>query len=593
MQTVPDSGMNVVEILPRNHFGDVGFASATLSPKEWISGRIGYLTFNPKQRRHITTFGLPVEVRREQPDLLLKLEPELSYETVDGAPAAALGLQSRLGATSLLANGLYVDKSFTSTDNLSRGFGRTKHEADFTLGHDILKDIRLKYYQHNRFYEFGEEHRYQATGGVHFAKYPHLEITAARNVVEADMTDTLYVTSFVPDSTDSTQINAVQTDSTVHLLLNNQKNKLQIKLYETSSPFVEKLLHLNRLSYELAYTTFNTTRPGQVGKGYGNIMYGRLVVSPLSSLTLTGIGTLRKNPQGSLYSTEYLVPAVMLQTIDLPRGADISLKYDIRFGSVSEADSSALTLNRSAFLTLKPGRWTRVLGWFSPFGGIIQSADCSFDEKLPHIARIVFADRGVVLKTLTPSVGANIYPTSELLFRNENTWTTMEGDSTKKFRTFNDLKWWFGGNRLWQTRWEYDRKLVGETEEDHHHQGYTRYDRTWSSWLKTASGWAVDVHHTDSTVAQDSSVAQRELRMGPELSTTLTVQRFLFIKKLLNGHELKTYWQKDQRGLDLSYALYLKVTVLPNISLTSYNSFTFEKGQMKLFNGNAGVMALF
>ena len=42
--------------------------------------------------------------------------------------------------------------------------------------------------------------------------------------------------------------------------LDRNKDKLLFRLYETSSPFVESLLHINRLNYDVSYLLFNSLK---------------------------------------------------------------------------------------------------------------------------------------------------------------------------------------------------------------------------------------------------------------------------------------------------------------------------------------------
>jgi hypothetical protein len=203
------------------------------------------------------------------------------------------------------------------------------------------------------------------------------------------------------------------------------------------------------------------------------------------------------------------------------------------------------------------------------------------------------ADKDVVKKTLSPSVGANIYLTDDIIFRNENTWTTTQGDSTKSFKTFNDLKWWFGSNTLWQSRWEYDKVADGTLYKQDYHRGYSRYDHSWTSWFKTTSGIAASSQITDSLQKPDSVGLQTVQRIGPEVSAQVTTQQFSFVKKLLTSHSLGVYWQNAQPRPDVSYSFYLRLVILPNIAVASYNSLSFKNGSLSTYNGNAGMALAF
>ena len=71
-------------------------------------------------------------------------------------------------------NGLMPDSGFKTTDNLNRGYGDLKHDADFTAQYDIKKEIPVAYYQHDIASVGGIEKRYEVSAGSHFVGFPFL-----------------------------------------------------------------------------------------------------------------------------------------------------------------------------------------------------------------------------------------------------------------------------------------------------------------------------------------------------------------------------------------------------------------------------------
>ncbi|HEX2956333.1 MAG TPA: hypothetical protein VHO70_05860, partial [Chitinispirillaceae bacterium] len=137
IQTIPDGGINEVEILPKHNFGALHFGSISLTPHEWISAKIGLAgldadTISSSQKLSpIINASTPIEIRKEK--LLFKFIPEYSYNAKTGAKAGSASLQSRFGErTGLVFNGMFADNDFITTDTLSYGYGTIRNQYDLT-----------------------------------------------------------------------------------------------------------------------------------------------------------------------------------------------------------------------------------------------------------------------------------------------------------------------------------------------------------------------------------------------------------------------------------------------------------------------------
>jgi hypothetical protein len=156
IQTIPDGGINEVELLPKHNFGLMYFGSVTVSPKDWISARVGITgldsdTIGSSSRLSpIINASIPLEIRKDK--LFLKFNPEYSFNAETGTKAGAASLQSRFGKkTGLVFNGMFADKNYITTDTLSYGYGAIRNQFDLQLSHDIKDELPLSYYQHRRF----------------------------------------------------------------------------------------------------------------------------------------------------------------------------------------------------------------------------------------------------------------------------------------------------------------------------------------------------------------------------------------------------------------------------------------------------------
>lgn len=598
VMTVPDSGVAVIEVLPENNFGRVGFGSVTVSPKDWLSPQVGFLHLDSDSthRHDLVNVSAPSEIRTGSSSLFLKFNPEITYDAATGAKAAGLSLQSRFGEKlSLRFNGLLPDSNFVSTDNLERGYGFLRHNADASLGFDIRKELPLSYYQHDIVSVHSVERRYEFKGGSHFQGLPFCDVSLSRNIVKTDIIDTLPVTRIVRDTVwDSIvpgRIDTIMTSTNVYdsivSALDRNKDKFRVRLYETSSPILEKLLHINRFNYDMSYTGFSSRREGFAGTGYGSVFFGRGTMSPIKRLTFTMQGTYFKNAPGSEYASEY-DPSFILQTIDAPAGFDIAARNELTFRSITDADSSFSSLRRNISITVKPGSWWSSLGWLQPLIGFNQTIYSGFTGYSPGVQALLIANDNVIRKSTTRSIGANFFLTNDITFRNDNLFTTA--DSTTKYYLFNDLKWWFTDKRFWQTRWEYDRDRprFGLGRDREYNRGFSRFTNTWFPWLLTNTGFSSSITVSDST---------DEIRFGPDATVSVNTQEAMFIRTFAMSHTINLSWVADhgivKSSPEISYSLFFRAVILPNISIMANNSFTFENGGFVRYNGIVSASAVF
>jgi hypothetical protein len=643
VQPKPDSGLETVELLPKNHFGQIDYASATVSPVDWASVMGGYTTIqanSASERRNIATVMMPFEFRNNERDMLCKLTPEVSYETGKQTKAAGLGLQSRVGrwalgkATSFFLDANTEDSSFSTIDTLSRGYGRLLNSVNLKLQHDILTEMPIKYSQTNQVSQYGSEYYREASAGAHFQDLPYLDVIWSQNAIAVDDTTGKHPkdTNTLPDS----------------VILDRDKTKIKVKLYELTSPSVESLLHINKFGYEFSYAHFTSgkeshlsldTNPTNVSvsrfPGSGNILFGSFNLSPLSSITLTSQTTYKKNMQDSLYyialrdtfpdttgnqrdtirgydakrnilSNTEINPSVTFQTIDAPPGIDFNAYYSVDYSGRSVTDTSDFTrlerglvnIQRKFFLIAKPGTWTPYLSWMSPRFGLSMDLVCKFDSLQPQATAILFGTKGTKNGTFTRNFGIHLYPTDNIVIRQENDYITS--DSASNFHMFNDIKWWFGANRLWQTRWEFNAIESGNNTKQEIHKMFTFFDATWSSWLRTNEQLAADFNLIDSIgidSTQDTTSGiwsydtvpgtLRRLNMGPELLASFNLQQVGPIKMLLNGHSVKLSWQNEngkfKPGATFSYRISLQLIIRPNISFDTYHSIGFRQGAVSSY----------
>lgn len=596
LETVPDSGLEWIDMVPGNSFASMGHINAQVSPTDWLSARAGYVPIRSgSDWRHLVHGGLPVELRRDK--LLLKLDPELSYDATNRAKASGLGLRSRFGTkTSLLLDGFLADTNFVSTDNISRGYGLLHREVDFSITHDLRREIELRYVQRNTRAAKGTEDRFELSAKVHFPRYPFLDVGVSRNLADGvELIRTAQALSDTADTVDLDSLPLSPPDSTIDTL-NLSKDKISLRLYETSSAFLVKALPLHRAGYEIALTEYRAEDRTDDIRGRGRTLYLKGLVAPLNSLTMTGGGTYRLNPAGAELA-EQMDPYVQLQTVGLPPGVDLDGRYYLDFSRPAVSDTSSLTLTRSAGARVKPGVWTQALGWMSPRASLSQSVQCGFHTGEPSFTTMALGRQNREDNQLTRSLGIHLFPKTDILFRNRNDW--IDTEELRTFVTFNDFTFWFNDREaLWQTRWEHTADNAGAVNSF----GYTRLDNQWTSVLHTKAGVSASY-----TVEVDTVAAGTELRTatgGPLATVGINAHDILVFRKLLNTHAIKLDWRRENGRLvsgvpDMSYTVLLRLDIVPNFSLVANNTLTVASDgngdtyDLETYSGVFSVRAMF
>jgi len=477
VETVADSGIETIELYPENNFGSVAYAHAAVSPAEWIGVRAGYTRLGGESARHLATASVPLEFRTNR--FMFAADPEFTWDAAGSKGAGGFSMRSRIGkSTGLQFRGLAADRDFTTTDALTRGYGSITSDISYTLSHDIVEHVPVSYTQTNTRATGGSEDNFKLSGGMHVPQYPFLDVELSRNMIDA----AVIVTDTVSDTADTVRHAFGQTDT-----LDRIKNKLYLRLYETSSPLVQKFLRLYKTGYELAWTEYYSEDRRAKSDGNGRIVYGYATVSPVQPVTVTVTGTYRKNPSGSPLSTQWR-PSLVFQTVDVPRGVDVNGMWEMDFGRFAGADSSRVSHTRSLGAVLMPGKWIGALGWMSPRASLSQNVSCLLPDDEPSFGDVIVAADHRSAADFSREIGIHVFPNEDVLFRNTNVWTESIGPD--KFRTWNDLKFWFQGKTLlWQTNYQFDTDHEGTSR----NTGYSRVDYFQRSYAAVDGLWFMKI----------------------------------------------------------------------------------------------------
>jgi hypothetical protein len=568
IQTIPDEGIDEVEFIPEHNFGMLDFGALTISPKEWISARVGFTGLSRDTARYssglreispIVNVSTPLEFRNQTPNLFLKLNPEYSYNSKTGKQAGSASLQSRIGnRTGLILNGMFADKGYATTDTLSYGYGAMRKQYDGTISYDIKTELPLRYYQHYRDAQNGTESRYSAFAGAHFQGLPFFDVTLSRTSIDHRSLSDTTVTTF---------------DS-----LWNTKDKLHLRLYERSSKFLEQLTHFKRISYDISHSEYR--REFDVTDWLsGRLTTAEFTMAPISQIILTGNVYYRKDGNVKNLPTSSGRQSLDLQTIDAPKGVDFHAMYYMNYGKYSSGDSCTDTIARTIDVILKPGMWHSALKWFSPRFGLSKDLYCRFNVSKPNTSALITGSGAVKIGSSRKKVGINIFPSDAILFRNLNELTDV--DTSEVFKTSNDLQIWSGTKNFWQAIWNYSTK-------NDQHYGSLSYDRIWTHWLRTAPGFSTDF-------VIDSLGSKQNY--GPNLKINFNLQDVSFLKLLVNSHDFKLSWEKRngmlKNSAGITYTFNISVVLLPNIQLNNFESIKYEENVLNDFQSRTSLIVNF
>lgn len=564
IQTIPDGGINEVELIPEHNFGLMHYGSVTVSPTDWISARVGIVgldadTIGESSRLNpIINASIPLEIRSDK--LFLKFNPEYSYNTETGAKAGSASLQSRFGKkTGLVFNGMFADSNYRTTDTLSYGYGEIRNQYDLQLTHDIKDEIPLSYYQHRRFASHGIENRFSAQAGIHFPDFPFLDMSLSRSSIE--------------------HFNLPDSEKTTFDSLFNTKDKIRFRLYETSSRLLEKLTHANKISYDLSHSEYRYESEGESWRN-GRMSTAEITVAPVQPITISGNLLYQGGIDIDSMPSSILRPRLELQSINTPKGIDLNATYYLNYGKYNSEDSSTDTITRSVNVIIKPGMWHQALRWISPRAAISQDIYSTFNVVGPSFWEILTGSNGISSTyNLQRSFGFNVFPTDEILLRNNNEFSKI--DTANIFKTTNDIQIWLNSRNFWQAIWNY-------TSKNEVHNGSIIYDRTWASWLRTSPGITIN-SIIDST--------GHKLDLTPSLKLNINWQNFWIVKIFSTSHDFKLTWIRQDDNFNstpnIAYSVTFSILLRPNIQINNFEIMSFKQKKISDFQSRTSLVMNF
>jgi hypothetical protein len=552
VQPLPRDGNEEIEFKPYYNFGKTYYGTGTISPLSWLSVRGGVESFQKDSSQSIVNFAVPVEYRKESPNLLFKVTPEYSYNAQTSSSAGAIDIQSRIGKNlGITFDGLVADSRFSTADTFTHGFGKIKNEYNFSVNYNIKPEIPVTYTQHRFSALDGTESGFNAQSGIHYQGYPFLDFDISRVILDDNANDTNHLF-----------------DSIFHI-----KDRFMIKLYETPSPFLLKLTHFQKIKYEITHTEYRFNSLFNDDFKSGRSTFGKMTLNPVQPVTCIISGDHKQGDLGNNL-TKYFSPSLQLVTVEFPKGVDFTGTYSGIGNEYAGIDSSNVIINRQLALTLRPGRWYNKLGWFSLNGSLKETVNASDSNSALSFGDFILGNLSTRKKQLDKGIGCNVFLNQFFFLSNQNTWS--EADSSETFSSNNNFKFYFNSKNNWNNTVDYATDFDAFS-----FKGLTEYNWRTFTWLQLKPSFEV-------AYSEDSSSNKQTI--SPQLEATLSMNKWLFIKSLTNLHSLKLQWNKvnniSNANPDLEYVFMLILHTLPNIILNNQNSFTFSNGGFSNFKIN-------
>jgi len=358
----------------------------------------------------------------------------------------------------------------------------------------------------------------------------------------------------------------------------NTKDKLRLRLYETSSKYLQNLTRFSKISYDISHSEYKT-ESGNESWNYGRMSTVEMTVAPIQAVSLTGNLLYRSGIELDSMPSSVIRPGIEIQTIDAPRGVDITASYYLLHNRYYKNNTSTDSVTRALFFILKPGQWFGPLRWFSPRASVSQNVNCFFNAARPSLLDVATALNGVQSSTVNGGFGVHIFPSDAVLLRNFNEWT--RADTSRAFSTENDIQVWLGAKNFWQAIWNY-------YSEKEYHDGSLGYDRIVTPWLRVQP-------KLNASYITDSLGTKFE--GGPALTMNLNFQNVKIIRSLFNSHDLKLVWTR-RNGVtnstpQIGYTFNLSLIILPNLQISNFETLIFDKRNFTDFQSRVKIIVNF
>ncbi|MDR0331797.1 MAG: hypothetical protein LBH93_08835 [Chitinispirillales bacterium] len=523
------------EPLPKSHFGQYNFVEGAVSPRRWMSARAGFLTIDRDSgdMAAMVLAGIPIEWRGANGRSAL-IYPEAAYDSRLGTHSAGVTAGASNGLAFGSYRGQWVGDGFQGLDRPMFTDQGLRDEHEVNIGYDLRDNLRASWRQMHRRTEYNDLSSFELHTSYIGDALPDIEMSASSRFY---------------DTRPGLEYNSS---------LNSRKESFMLRLSDLSSRRLSDMKGLHSVGYDFSWTEYASGSNQR-----GRVVYGLANISPLSSLTFTGTATYRLNPLDYEIRSEFN-PRLTVNTRGLPRGFDISAGHGAYVSSLAVTGSN---LSASSYVNgyFYPGEYTDALERIALYASYAREMEAHLPKGAPPLKYAFLSDNALTTLKLTAlEAGLLYFPIDNLLLSTLNSMSHNIDSSSANYSTNELAKMWFESGSSIEAALN-----IGKTPNALGLNADALYEHRWASGLLTGAG-AFGARHEENNRAA--------LNGGPILMASITKDLSGYIRSIENSHYLRaTLNRGDISNPDLTYSLYLRLKLPPNISLTAEARMDLEK----------------
>ncbi len=518
----------VFEPLPSDNFGQYNFVEGVVSPREWMSARVGFLTVDREGNdlSPIALAGIPVEWRGTGGRSLL-FYPEIAYDNMLGAHSAGVTAGVTAGKAFGSYGGRWVGRDFTGVDRPTVNYQNINDEHEINIGYDLRNDLRASLYQVHRRTEYNSlsnfELRALYTGDV----LPNIEMTASGLLSENNP--------------------GTETSDRSH------KESFSLRLSDLAVRRVRETIGIHNIGYDVSWTEYMNNSADR-----GRVVYGMVNVSPISALTFTGTAMYRLNPANSR-ERSVINPQLYVDTRNFPRGVDIGAAYSTYVTNLAESGSTVGT-NEYVVGYFYPGEYAEALNRVALYTYCWRWTETSLPVGAQPMKYAIFPNNDLTTAHQTRhEAGLLFFPTDNLLLSTLNTRFQDVKSGEINYSTQERAGLWLRNGSKLETGVSVNKSQIRLRL-----YGDAHYEHRWTNGFMAGVG-AFGSRQTE----KDS--ANADIDAGPVLAASVTKELSGYVKSIENSHNLRmTMIRADNLPVpDIGYSFYFRLIMRPNISIAA------------------------
>jgi hypothetical protein len=533
---------SIFEIFPENHIGRYGFFEGTISPRSWMSARMGFMARDNDEIGSMIFAGLPVELR-DGANRSFLMHPEIAYDNKMGMHSASITMGARENKAFASYKGLWAGEDFYGLNHHYHDYRKLNDEHEVNIGYDVLDNLRASWYQLHR--------------RVDGSDLSHFELRSS------------YIgNGFAPDVEMS-----VSSGIWNHHGLSSRSHKetFSLRLSDLSSRILGDMNRLHNVGYDISWTEYQNRPPTGNLVQHGRTVYGTATVSPISSLTFAGSGMYRLNPQDYHVNAE-INPSLSVYTRDLPRGFDIGATYSTYILDLRNGWDN-VGVGRNFFAFFYPGEYLKALERFAIYLGLVNEMESYAPPTMSPLKYVFMRDENTHKTQTIEEFGFLYFPTDNILISSINS-IFNDRISPVSYSTGERIKMWLeNGHSV-----EANLQIGGSTERSSIHSN-AFYEHRWENGLMTGAGLFG---------SYNSNANESSLYCGPMIIVSQTKDLSGFIRSVEHSHHFRMAVNRDDIPKpSIDYAPYLRLKMNPNMSLEAHMGVSVQN--LDIINGSGGM----